>query len=180
MVNGDARAPVITVRNLTKRYGAFTAVAGVSFDVLRGEIFGIVGPNGAGKTSVVESVMGLRWPFDGEVRVLGLDPHRQRKQLAERVGVQLQAAELPHRLKVWELLDLFASFYQRTVPYAPLLETWGLWEKRNNRFEALSGGQKQRLFISLALLNDPELVFLDELTDSAGARHQSAQFGGPR
>jgi ABC-2 type transport system ATP-binding protein len=157
-------APVISVHNLTKRYGSYVAVADISFEVQRGEIFGIVGPNGAGKTSAVESLMGLRWPFAGEVRVLGLDPHQQRKQLAERIGIQLQEAELPHRLKVWELLDLFASFYQKSVPYAPLLETWGIWEKRNNRFEELSGGQKQRLFIALALINDPELVFLDELT----------------
>ncbi len=156
--------PVITVRHLVKRYGDFVAVNDISFEVQRGEIFGIVGPNGAGKTSAVESVMGVRWPFEGEVRVAGLDPHKQRTQLAERIGIQLQEAELPARLKVWELLDLFASFYQKSVPYEPLLKTWGIWEKRNNHFEALSGGQKQRVFIALALLNDPEVVFLDELT----------------
>lgn len=158
------QSPIISVCNLTKRYGNYVAVDDISFEVRRGEIFGIVGPNGAGKTSALESIMGLRWPFEGEVRVLGLDPHRQRTQLAERIGIQLQEAELPHRLKVWEILDLFASFYQKSVPYEPLLKTWGIWEKRNNNFEALSGGQKQRVFIALALLNDPELVFLDELT----------------
>lgn len=157
-------APVISVSHLTKRYGDFVAVNDISFQVQPGEIFGIVGPNGAGKTSAIESVMGLRWPYAGEVRVLGLDPHRERTQLAERIGMQLQEAELPRRLKVRELLDLFASFYQRAVPYEPLLQTWGLWDKRHDVFEALSGGQKQRLFIALALLNDPELVFLDELT----------------
>ena len=158
------QAPVIPVRHLTKRYADFVAVNDISFEVQPGEIFGIVGPNGAGKTSAIESVMGLRWPYADEVRVLGLDPHRHRTQLAERIGMQLQQAELPRRLKVRELLDLFASFYQHAVPYEPLLKTWGLWEKRHNVFEALSGGQKQRLFIALALLNDPELVFLDELT----------------
>ena len=156
--------PVITVQHLTKRYDDFVAVDDISFEVQQGEIFGIVGPNGAGKTSAVETIMGLRWPFEGTLRVLGVDPHKQRKQLAERIGIQLQQAELPHRLKVWELVDLFASFYPTTVPARPLLETWGIGEKRNNRFETLSGGQKQRLFIALALLNDPELVFLDELT----------------
>ncbi len=125
-----SEAPVICVRNLTKRYGAYTAVADISFEVQRGEIFGIVGPNGAGKTSVVEAVMGLRGPFAGEVRVLGLDPHQQRKEVAEHIGIQLQEAELPHRLKVWELLDLFSSFYRKRVPYVPLLKTWGIWEKR--------------------------------------------------
>jgi ABC-2 type transport system ATP-binding protein len=129
-------APVISVRHLTKRYADFVAVNDISFEVQPGEIFGIVGPNGAGKTSAIESVMGLRWPYAGEVRVLGLDPHRQRTQLAERIGMQLQQAELPRRLKVRELLDLFASFYQHAVPYEPLLKTWGLWEKRHSVFEA--------------------------------------------
>ena len=115
-------APVISVRHLTKRYADFVAVNDISFEVQPGEIFGIVGPNGAGKTSAIESVMGLRWPYAGEVRVLGLDPHRQRTQLAERIGMQLQQAELPRRLKVRELLDLFASFYQHAVPYEPLLK----------------------------------------------------------
>jgi ABC-2 type transport system ATP-binding protein len=156
--------PVITVEHLTKRYDTFVAVDDISFMVQRGEIFGIVGPNGAGKTSAVETVMGLRWPSEGTVRVLGMDPHKQRSELAERIGIQLQEAELPHRLTVWELVDLFAGFYRKSAPARPLLETWGIWEKRDNRFETLSGGQKQRLFIALALLNDPELVFLDELT----------------
>ncbi len=156
-------SPIISVRNLTKRYDDFVAVDRISFEVQPGEIFGIVGPNGAGKTSAIESIMGLR-PFEGEVRVLGIDPYHQRKQLAERIGMQLQEAQLPLRLKAREILDLFSSFYRKTVPYEPLLRTWGLWEKRDNQFDALSGGQKQRLFIALALLNDPEVVFLDELT----------------
>jgi len=156
--------PVITVQHLTKRYGSFVAVDDISFAVQQGEIFGIVGPNGAGKTSAVETIMGLRWPFEGTVRVLEMDPHQQRKELAERIGIQLQEAELPHRLKVWELMELFSGFYRKSIPYPPLLETWGIWEKRNSRFEELSGGQKQRVFIALSLLNDPEVVFLDELT----------------
>ena len=163
-MNRTTQSPVITVRHLTKRYGDAVAVNDISFEVLKGEIFGIVGPNGAGKTSALESIMGLRVPFEGEVRVLGMDPQRQRTQVAERIGIQLQEAQLPFRLKVWEILDLFSSFFQKTVPYEPLLKTWGIWDKRDDPFIVLSGGQKQRVFIALALLNDPEAVFLDELT----------------
>lgn len=159
----DESNAVITVEGLTKRYGDVLAVDDVSFAVREGEIFGVVGPNGSGKTTTVESVMGLG-PFEGEVRVLGLDPRRERTALAQRIGMQLQAAELPARLTVLELLDLFSTFYDEPVAYEPLLETWGIDDERHSRFEALSGGQKQRLFIALALLNDPEVVFLDELT----------------
>ncbi|MEM7798716.1 MAG: ATP-binding cassette domain-containing protein [Chloroflexota bacterium] len=102
--------PVITVHNLVKRYADFVAVRDISFEVYRGEIFGIVGPNGSGKTSTVESVMGLRWPFEGDIRVLGFDPHRDREALSEKIGIQLQEAQLPSRLKVWEIIELFSSF----------------------------------------------------------------------
>lgn len=156
--------PIIQVEQLRKTYGATVAVDDVSFAVQPGEIFGILGPNGAGKTTTVESVIGLRQPDRGSVRVLGLDPQRERTALAQRIGIQLQQANLADRLKVWEALDLFGSFYARTVPWQPLLEQWGLAEKRDTAFVNLSGGQKQRLFIALALLNDPEVVFLDELT----------------
>lgn len=156
--------PVIEVRNLHKAYGRFTAVEDVSFNVNAGEIFGIIGPNGAGKTTTIESVIGLRKPDGGSVSVLGLDPQTEARKLGNRIGAQLQAAALPERMKVWEALDLYASFYEKTVPWEPLVEQWGLAEKRNTQFGGLSGGQKQRLFISLALLNDPEIVFLDELT----------------
>jgi ABC-2 type transport system ATP-binding protein len=156
--------PIIEVRQLRKTYGTTVAVDDVSFSVQPGEIFGILGPNGAGKTTAVESVIGLRQPDRGKVSVLGLDPKRERSVLAQRIGIQLQQANLADRLKVWEALDLFGSFYTRTVPWQPLLEQWGLAEKRNTAFVNLSGGQKQRLFIALALLNDPEVVFLDELT----------------
>ncbi len=155
---------VIEVNHLHKRYGATVAVEDVSFAVNQGEIFGILGPNGAGKTTTVEAVVGLRRPDAGEVRVLGLDPQTHYYALIERIGIQLQQAALADRLRVWEALDLFASFYRRAQPWEPLLAQWGLVEKRNTPFGKLSGGQKQRLFIAISLLNDPEIVFLDELT----------------
>jgi ABC-2 type transport system ATP-binding protein len=155
---------VIEVRNLYKAYDGVTVVDDVSFNVDEGEIFGIIGPNGAGKTTAIESVIGLRKPDGGSVSVLGLDPQTEARELGNRIGTQLQEAALPERMKVWEALDLYASFYEKTVPWEPLLEQWGLAEKRNTQFGGLSGGQRQRLFISLALLNDPEIVFLDELT----------------
>ena len=154
----------IEVITLYKSYGPVRAVDGISFTVEEGEIFGMVGPNGAGKTTTIECVEGLRRPDQGTVRVLGLDPQQDGYELRRRIGVQLQEASLPPRLKVWEALDLFGSFYPRRVDGRALLEQLGLADKRNAPFEKLSGGQKQRLFIALALINDPELVFLDELT----------------
>jgi ABC-2 type transport system ATP-binding protein len=156
--------PVIRVEHLHKTYGKTIAVNDISFEVQRGEIFGIVGPNGAGKTTTVECLVGLRKPDGGTLSVLGLDPQTQEHELRLRTGVQLQQAALPEDIKVWEALDLFASFYPHPVDWRALLETWGLAEKRNARFGGLSGGQKQRLFITLALVNDPEVVFLDEIT----------------
>ncbi len=155
---------VITVENLRKRYGDVLAVDGISFDVREGEIFGMVGPNGAGKTTTIECIEGLRSPTSGKVRVLGLNPARQRGLVMERIGIQLQSSSLPPRLKVREIMDLFASFYPRTVDADELLERLGLAEKRNALYDKLSGGQKQRLFIALALLHDPDIIFLDELT----------------
>lgn len=155
---------VIEVQHLSKRYGETIAVADVSFSVEKGEIFGIVGPNGAGKTTTIESLIGLRQPDSGQARVLGLNPQTQSRELGNRIGIQLQQAALPDRLKVWEALDLYGSFYRHTVPWEPLLVQWGLNDKRTTPFGKLSGGQQQRLFITLALLNDPEIVFLDELT----------------
>lgn len=157
-------AQVIDVKHLRKTYGPTVAVDDISFEVQKGEIFGIVGPNGAGKTTTIEAIIGLRTPDSGEISVLGLNPASDSQALGNRIGTQLQEAALPDRLKVWEALDLYASFYEKTVPYEPLLEQWGLAGKRDARFGDLSGGQQQRLFISLALLNDPEIVFLDELT----------------
>ncbi len=165
---------VIEVRNLHKAYDGVTAVDDVSFNVDEGEIFGIIGPNGAGKTTTIESVIGLRKPDGGSVSVLGLDPQTEARKLGNRIGTQLQEAALPERMKVWEALDLYASFYEKTVPWEPLVEQWGLAEKRNTQFGGLSGGQKQRLFISLALLNDPQIVFLDELTSGLDPQARQA------
>ena len=157
-------AAVIEVRDLVKRYGSTTAVDGASFDVMQGEIFGVVGPNGAGKTSLIECLEGLRKPDGGAVRVLGLDPYADSGQIRQRIGVQLQQAALPDRIKVWEALDLFASYYDTPVDWRWLMAEWGLAGKRDAAFASLSGGQQQRLFITLALINDASLVFLDELT----------------
>ncbi len=155
---------IVQVQKLHKTYGATVAVEDISFEVQEGEIFGMVGPNGAGKTTTIECLEGLRKPDGGTVRVLGVDPQREGQNLCLRVGMQLQQSNLPDRMRVWEALDLYASFYPKAVDWKELLVELGLEEKRNTPFAKLSGGQKQRLFIALALLPDPQLVFLDELT----------------
>jgi ABC-2 type transport system ATP-binding protein len=155
---------VIEVTGLHKRYGETVAVRDVSFTVERGEIFGILGPNGAGKTTTVECVAGLRAADGGGISVLGLDPGRDTAELRRRVGVQLQESELPEKIKVWEALDLYASFYPDPADWEKLIEDLGLAEKRGARFGKLSGGQKQRLSIALALVGNPEIAILDELT----------------
>jgi len=148
-----------------KTYGSTVAVDEVSFDVHDGEIFGLIGPNGAGKTTTMECVEGLRKPDRGTISVLGLDPVGDVYQLQERIGVQLQQAQLQKRIKVWEAVYLWASLYRKKPADGDrLLEQLGLTEKRDAWFMTLSGGQKQRLFIALALINDPDVVFLDELT----------------
>jgi ABC-2 type transport system ATP-binding protein len=157
-------AQALEVGDLHKYYGSVKAVDGVSFTVEEGEIFGLVGPNGAGKTTTIECLEGLRKPDRAHIRVLGLDPQRDGYELRQRIGVQLQAATLPDRMKVWEAIDLFRSFYRRQADAESLLKQMGLEEKRRATFDKLSGGQKQRLLIILALINDPELLFLDELT----------------
>ena len=157
--------PVIRVSGCRKTYGATVAVDEVSFDVHDGEIFGLIGPNGAGKTTTLECVEGLRRPDRGTISVLGLDPVRDVYRLQERIGVQLQQAQLQKRIKVWEAVHLWASLYRRpSADGDRLLDQLGLADKRNAWFMTLSGGQKQRLFIALALINDPDVVFLDELT----------------
>jgi len=163
----------VEVTEIRKQYSQVRAVDGVSFTIDESEIFGVVGPNGAGKTTTIECLEGLRRLDAGEVRVLGLDPQRDGQELRERIGVQLQESALPSRLRVWEALELFAAFYRRSIDWSALVEQLGLSEKLNTPFVKLSGGQKQRLFIALALLNDPELVFLDELTTGLDpqARH---------
>jgi len=157
-------APVIQVSRIRKSYGSTIAVSEVSFDVREGEIFGLIGPNGAGKTTTMECVEGVRRPDAGQISIMGLDPFRDRYQVQNRIGVQLQQAQLQKRIKVWEAVDLWASLYPKPLDGNRLLEQLGLADKRNAWFMNLSGGQKQRLFIALALINDPEVVFLDELT----------------
>jgi len=156
--------PVIAVSNLGKRYGRTVAVDDVSLEVFEGEIFGLIGPNGAGKTTTMECVEGNRVPDEGTISVLGLDPRRDANALRQRIGVQHQEAHLQKRIKVWEAVDLWRSLYTRVVDTDSLLVQLGLEAKRNAWFMTLSGGQKQRLFIALALIHEPEVVFLDELT----------------
>jgi ABC-2 type transport system ATP-binding protein len=160
----------ITVDGLRKRYGDVTAVDGVSFQVENGEIFGMVGPNGSGKTTTIECIEGLRDPDEGQIGVLGLDPWLDVYELRERTGIQLQSATLPRRMRVEEAMDVFSSFYRTSRDWQPLLEGLGLGDKRKTYFSQLSGGQQQRLFVALALINQPEIVFLDELTTGLDPR----------
>jgi ABC-2 type transport system ATP-binding protein len=155
---------VLSVEQLKKTYGSLEAVSDVSFAVEEGEIFGILGPNGAGKTTTVECVQGLRPYEGGRVSVLGLDPQHHATEIRRQIGSQLQESALPDRVKVWEALDLFGSLGDHGPSPDDLLRDWGLSEKRTARFDSLSGGQQQRLFVALALVNDPKLVFLDEMT----------------
>lgn len=155
---------VIEVSNLQKRYGDQVAVRDVSFEVRAGEIFGIVGPNGSGKTTTVECLTGLRRSDGGTIRVLGLDPELAGAELRSQVGIQLQESQLPDRLKVWEALDLYSSFYADPADWRVLMADMGLTAKRNTVFAKLSGGQKQRLSVALALVGNPRIAVLDELT----------------
>jgi ABC-2 type transport system ATP-binding protein len=155
---------VISVKNLQKRYGLVSAVNGISFDVNQGEIFCIVGPNGTGKTTTLECIEGLRKPDAGGIQILGLDPWQDNYKLRDKIGIQLQESELPERIKIWEALDLFASFYKHPLDWKKLLEELNLQDKAKTFYGKLSGGQKQRLLIALALINNPEVCFLDELT----------------
>jgi ABC-2 type transport system ATP-binding protein len=156
--------PAVVVEGLVKRYGTVTAVDDISFAVGRGEIFGLLGPNGAGKTTTVEVIEGLREADGGVVSVLGLDMPAHREAIKQRIGIQLQTPSLFPRLRVLELLRLFARFYRRSVPPERLLEQFGLEESKTRLVRQLSGGQQQRLSVALALINDPEVVFLDEPT----------------
>jgi ABC-2 type transport system ATP-binding protein len=161
----------IQVDALKKSYGSLPAVKGISFEVRAGEVFGLLGPNGAGKTTTVEILEGLRSRSGGRVSVLGCDPEVQTKQLKDRVGVCLQATNLQEKITVAEAMELFAAFYTRTVDGNQLLKRLQLWEKRNAQYAKLSGGQKQRLALALAMLNDPQVLFLDE--PSAGLDPQA-------
>ncbi len=155
---------IIQVDGLVKRYGAHTAVDGISFAVERGEIFGILGPNGAGKTTTVECIEGLRRPDEGTVRVAGLDPQRDARELRQLLGAQLQESELPDKLRVGEAMALYHSFYRSPADWRELIDMLRLSDKINSPFATLSGGQKQRLSIALAMVGSPEVVVLDELT----------------
>jgi ABC-2 type transport system ATP-binding protein len=157
-------APAVTVQNLVKRYGRLVAVNDVSLSIHEGEIFGIIGPNGAGKTTTVECISGLRAPDSGSISVYGLSPRKDRNRIREFVGVQLQESALPPRLRVGEAVRLFASFYSNPLDPDPLLESLGIKQFENSSFKNLSGGQKQRLSIALALVGNPRLAILDELT----------------
>jgi ABC-2 type transport system ATP-binding protein len=164
MANATAADPVIRVDGLKKAYGETRAVDGVSFEVRPGTVFGLLGPNGAGKTTTVEVLEGLRTPDSGNVRILGIDVVAHPDELKPRIGVSLQTAALYPKLTVVEVLDLFRGFYRRGRPTNELVELMDLGEKRTTRTQDLSGGQRQRLSVALALVNDPELVFLDEPT----------------
>ncbi|MFI5420152.1 MAG: ABC transporter ATP-binding protein [Nitrososphaerales archaeon] len=156
--------PVITVQHLVKRYGDFVAVNDVSFSIQGGEIFGIIGPNGAGKTTTVECISGLRVPDSGSISIYGLSPQKDRNKIRKFVGIQLQESALPPRLKVGEAVELFASFYSNPLKPDDLLDSLGIKSVKNSIFKKLSGGQKQRLSIALALVGNPKVAILDELT----------------
>jgi ABC-2 type transport system ATP-binding protein len=166
--------PAVSVRGLRKSYEGFEAVKGIDFEVEAGEIFGLLGPNGAGKTTTVEILEGLRSRSAGEVSVLGWDPEAQKNRLKDRIGVCLQATNLPDKITIRESVSLFGAFYSRTASARPLLERLQLWDRRNQYYSRLSGGQKQRLALALALVNDPQLLFLDEPTSGLDpqARHE--------
>jgi len=157
-------AAAIEVRGLRKQYGRTVAVADVSFEVGSGEIFGLLGPNGSGKTTTVECLQGLRRADAGRLRVFGLDPATDAMKLRRLVGSQLQDSALPDRLRVEEALELFAAISPGGPPWQQLLDEWGLADRRDTAFANLSGGQRQRLFVALALISDPRLVVLDEMT----------------
>jgi ABC-2 type transport system ATP-binding protein len=162
--NPPGKPPAITITSLVKRYGSVLAVDDVSFSIHEGEIFGVIGPNGAGKTTTVECISGVRSPDSGSVRVCGFSPQRDRDQIREFVGVQLQESALPPRLRVGEALDLFASFYPSPLDPLEVLDSLGIKHLARAALKTLSGGQKQRLSIALALVGNPKIAILDELT----------------
>jgi len=164
LAEAEVVSSALLVDGLCKRYGRLLAVDGVGFEVAEGEIFGIIGPNGSGKTTTAECAQGLRRPDAGRVRIFGIDPHAEPGRMGRLVGTQLQDSTLPDRIRVGEALHLFASLASEPVDEAELLQQWGLWARRRASFASLSGGQRQRLFVALALVTRPRLVFLDEMT----------------
>jgi ABC-2 type transport system ATP-binding protein len=155
---------VVVVKDLVKHYGRIKAIDGISFSIYENEIFGMVGPNGAGKTTTIECIEGLKKPDTGVIEVLGLNPATNRERIYERIGVQLQETSFQDRIKIYEICELFVSFYKRPLSYIELLKRFDLYEFKNNFVMKLSGGQKQKLSIILALISNPEIIFLDELT----------------
>jgi ABC-2 type transport system ATP-binding protein len=164
MTTHKAGPVAISVKDLHKSYGDFEAVKGIDFEVRTGEVFGLLGPNGAGKTTTVEILEGIRQRTSGDVRVLDFDPDRQKQQLKDRIGVCLQATNLPDKIRVLEALDLFGALYSQQLNSADLLKRLQLWDKKDAFYSTLSGGQKQRLAIAMGLINNPLLLFLDEPT----------------
>jgi len=156
--------PAISVTGLRKSYGEFEAVRGIDFEVAPGEVFGLLGPNGAGKTTTVEILEGIRPRSAGSVSVLGFDPATSTFEVKDRIGVSLQATNLPEKIRVIEALELFSAFYTRHTDLKRLLGRLQLSEKRNALYSTLSGGQKQRLALALAMVNEPQVLFLDEPT----------------
>ncbi len=167
---------VVNVQGLRKTYGTVKAVDGVSFSVDSQEVFGLLGPNGAGKTTTIECIAGLRTIDEGSITVLGIDPSRQRKALYQRIGVQLQETSFQDKIRVYELCGLFSSFYRDPIPYESLLARFSMMEKNNAYVQNLSGGQKQRLSIILALISNPEVIFLDELTTGLDPQSRRAMW----
>jgi ABC-2 type transport system ATP-binding protein len=169
--------PAVEVRHLRKTYGPVVAVDDISFSVAEGEIFGILGPNGTGKTTTVECAIGLRSPDSGTVRLLGLDPKTDRNEVHELVGVQLQAGAMPAKLKVREILTMYRSFYREPADVTGLTEALGLASKRNDYYRSLSGGQRQRLSVALALIGQPRVAVLDEMTTGLDPRARRDAWG---
>jgi len=168
----------IHVDSLSKSYGSIEAVRGISFDVGEGEIFGMIGPNGAGKTTTIECCIGLRVPTGGSVRLLGLNPRTERRDVFRRVGAQLQETNYQAHIRVDEICTMISSLYSRPTPWKELLDQYGLSAKRRVRVDSLSGGQRQRLSIVLALISNPEVVFLDELTTGLDPRARREMWEG--
>ena len=154
----------VEVKNLTKRYGDLIAVNEVDFNIEKGEIFGLLGPNGAGKTTTIEMIEGLRQPDNGTISVCGIDARKERDKIKEIIGVQLQSTTIYDKIRVDEVIDLFRGYYQKTLDTNEILDMVSLNEKKNSYVSTLSGGQKQRVALALALVNDPEIIFLDEPT----------------